>query len=430
MREVFGVGVVSMSSAYRASILHSLGPDHIEYFDPGILLVAANGRVLAARAAEAFTPTELRGVHVTDLSGRLIIPGFVDAHLHIPQVDIIGIESASLIDWLHDHVFAEEMANEDPAIARDRARRTFAQLLRNGTTACAAFSSRHTEATTIAFEEAEKAGVRAIIGKVLMDREAPAPLLEEASSALADTERLIHTWHGRAGGRLEVAVTPRFGVSCSDELLAGAGRLAARHDVPVQTHLSENKGELAVIARQFPHAPDYTSVYEHAGLVRPRCLLAHCIHLSDEELRRIAAASAAAVYCPDSNFFLHSGRFPLQRARAAGVTVALGSDVGAGTSFSLFAAMKMGNYMQTEQVDPALLFYLATMGGAASLGWQDRIGNFAPGKCADFVVLDPTEILRGNGRATRTPRELLSILIHRAQESHVERVYIEGRQVR
>lgn len=423
------VGDTPMSIAYRASILHSVAADRVEFLHPGILHVDPSGRILAARAADDFRPADLRGVELRDLSGRLIIPGLVDAHLHIPQIDIIGIESENLIDWLRDHIFSEEMANEDPVVARDRAQRTFEQLRRNGTTACAAFSSRHTTATEIAFEEAEKAGIRAIIGKVLMDREAPAPLLEEAGKALDDTERLIRDWHGRANGKLEVAVTPRFGISCTDELLAGAGRLAARHGVPVQTHLSENKGEIAAIAQLFPHARDYTAVYESTGLLRPRCLLAHCIHLSDDELNRIAASRAAAVYCPDSNFFLHSGRFPLERARAAGVTVALGSDVGAGTSFSIFEAMKMGNYMQTRQVDPVLLFYLATLGGAASLGWADRIGNFAPGKCADFVVLNPTEMLRGSSLAQRSPIELLSILIHRGQESHVEQVYVEGRRL-
>ncbi|MFQ5655846.1 MAG: guanine deaminase, partial [Planctomycetota bacterium] len=357
------------------------------------------------------------------------IPGLVDAHLHIPQIDMIGIESEHLIDWLQDHIFSEEMANEDPEIARDRARRTFQEMLRSGTTACAAFSSSHTEATRIAFEEARDAGVRAIIGKVLMDREAPAAILEEATPALESSARLVEEWSGAAGGRLDVAITPRFGISCSGELLDGAGRLAAQSGSPVQTHLSENKGELAAIRRLFPDACDYTDVYESRGLLTSRSILAHCIHLIDGEVARIARAGAAAVYCPDSNFFLHSGRFPLYKALEAGIPVALGSDIGAGTTFSLFEAMKMGNYMQTRQVDPRLLFYLGTLGGARALGWQDRIGNFIPGKEADFAVLDLSDILRGRPVEDWDEGELLSILIHRGHRAVVDRVYVAGRQV-
>jgi guanine deaminase len=197
----------------------------------------------------------------------------------------------------------------------------------------------------------------------------------------------------------------------------------------VQTHLSETKGELEAIARFFPGARDYTDVYAGSGLLRPGCLLAHCIHLDDSELDRIAAARAATVYCPDSNFFLHSGRFPLKRALAHDLTIGLGSDIGAGTSFSIFNAMKMANYMQTFQVDPMLLFYLATLGGARALGWEQTTGNFLAGKAADFVVIDPREILHGRTMADLQAREFLSILIHRGSEATVEEVYIQGRRV-
>lgn len=420
-----------MAEAHRGVILHAIAPDRIELFAQGVLLVDAAGRVERIIEARAFTPSMQRGRRLRDWGESFILPGLVDAHLHIPQIDVIGIESEHLIDWLRDHIFTEEAANADPLVARDRARRTFEHLLASGTTCCAAYSSSHTSATTIAFEEAERAGLRAVIGKVLMDRGAPTDLLEEAGPALEATVQLIRRWSGAADGRLEVAITPRFGLACSDALLRGAGELARRTGRPVQTHLSENKAELAATAELFPWATDYTAVYEQTGLLGHggACLLAHCIHMSDGEFARLAAARAAAVYCPDSNFFLHSGRFPLERAAAQGVTIALGSDVGAGTSFSLFEAMKMGNYMQTTQVDPHLLFYLATLGGAAALGWQDRIGNFEPGKEADLVVLDPSAVLRGCDASLRTPRELLSILIHRGHLARVERVFVRGRAV-
>lgn len=418
-----------MTTAYRGSVLHSLGPHETELIPDGTLLVDGAGRIEGLAPGDELSRSTLRSTNVVDFEGRLILPGLVDAHLHIPQIDIVGIESEKLIDWLRNHIFSEETANEDEAIARDRARRTFREMRRNGTTACAAFSSSHTRATEIAFEEAERAGIRAVIGKVLMDRESPAPLLQEADAALDETARLIEHWSGRADGRLEVSVTPRFGISCSDELLEGAGRLAARTGKPIQTHLSENKTELETIAKLFPDARDYTDVYDRAGLLTPRSILAHCIHMSDGELGRLAEAGCSAVYCPDSNFFLHSGRFPLFRALDQDVNVAFGSDIGAGTSFSLFEAMKMGNYMQTIRTDPKLLLYLATVGGARALGWEDRIGNFLPGKAADFVVLDPSEILRGGSLHEADEQQLLSMLIHQGYRAEVEQVFVAGERV-
>ncbi|MCA8960897.1 MAG: amidohydrolase family protein, partial [Planctomycetes bacterium] len=298
-----------MTTVYRGAVLHSLGPDRVELLAPGLIEVDGAGTIQRVGREESIARAELRGTRRVDYGDRLLLPGLVDAHLHIPQIDIIGVESEHLIDWLRDHIFKEEAANEDPEIARDRAARCFQELLRSGTTACAAYSSVHTRATEIAFEEAERAGVRAIIGKVLMDREAPSELLEESATSLRDTERLIRQWNGRGEGRLAAAVTPRFGITCSDELLLGAGKLATATGARIQTHLSENKGELAAIHALFPEATDYTAVYENAGLLRSGCLLAHCIHLSSDEIDRIAKADAAAVYCPDSNFFLHSGRF-------------------------------------------------------------------------------------------------------------------------
>lgn len=415
---------VSLTTIYRASILHALGPEAVEYLPAGELVVDRAGKIAALRPLDAARPA--RDARIVELPGRLLIPGFVDTHVHIPQIDIIGVASESLLDWLHGHVFPSEQACEDPDIARDRARRSFRAMLAAGTTACAAYSSSHTRATEIAFEEAELAGVRAVIGKVLMDRNAPAPLLQEAGPALADTAALVDRWSGAAGGRLQVAVTPRFAVSCSPELLRGAGALARRLCCPIQTHLAENPGEVAAVRSAFPEHRDYTAVYEHAGLVSDRSLLAHCIHLGDDELDRLARAGATAVHCPDSNFYLHSGRFPLARARARGVAIALGSDVGAGTCYSLVEAMRLGSYAQDTTVDPRWLFYWATLGGARALGWQREIGNFEPGKDADFAVIDASALLAR--AAPDEPRTLLSRLVHCGQRVAIEAVYIAGVQ--
>ena len=413
-----------MTTVYRAAILHSLGPDEVELLPGGELEVGGGGQIIALRPSRDARPA--RGARVVDLPGRLIMPGMVDAHLHIPQIDIIGIESEGLLAWLERHVFPAEEACADPDIARDRARRTFRALLAAGTTACAAFSSSHTRATHIAFEEAQAAGVRAIIGKVLMDQGAPPRLLQAAAPALEETAALIARWSGAAGGRLDVAITPRFALSCSPALLRGAGALAQRTGAPVQTHLAENPGEVEAVRQANPAHADYTAVYEDVGLVGARTLLAHCIHMSDGELLRLAEAGATAVHCPDSNFYLHSGRFPLARARGCGVSLALGSDVGAGTTFSLVEAMKLGNYAQPARVDPRLLLYMATLGGARGLGWADRIGNFLPGKEADFVVLQPGDLLDRADLAE--PLSLLSRLIHLGQAASIEAVFVAGVQ--
>ncbi|WP_428266448.1 guanine deaminase [Haliangium sp.] len=401
-------------------MLHSLGPERFEYLPRGELEVSA-GVITALRADWDQAPSS--AVDVVELPDCLVIPGLVDAHVHIPQIDVIGVASESLLDWLHQHVFPAEQACADPDVARDRARRSFRAMLAAGTTACAAFSSSHTRATEIAFEEAERAGVRALIGKVLMDRDAPAALLEPAERALADTAALIERWSGAAGGRLEVAITPRFALSCSPALLVGAGALARRTGAAVQTHLAENTAEVEAVRQAFPEHADYAAVYQDAGLVGPRTLLAHCIHLSDGALARLAESGAAAVHCPDSNFYLHSGRFPLDRARRAGLEVALGSDVGAGTDHSIVEAMKLGNYAQPTPVSPALLLYLATLGGARALGREHQIGNLAPGKRADFVVIEASSLRSpdpADGRA------LLSRLIHRGHGATVRAVYIDG----
>lgn len=416
----------SLTTAYRGTILHSLDTERFELRPRGELVVGEDGRI--ADLADA--GRRRRGARTEDRGGRIILPGLVDAHFHIPQIDAVGLSAGPLLEWLSAHIWTAEAECEDPAVARDRARRSFAGLLAAGTTAVAAFSSRHTEATAIALEEAERAGIRAIVGKVLMDREAPAALIEEATGALDDTARLIVRWHGADEGRLGVAVTPRFGISCSDELLAGAGRLAAATGAPVQTHLAENRDEIAALARLFPACADPTEVYERAGLIGPRSILAHCIHLGDGELRRLAERGAVAAHCPSSNFFLHSGRFPLARARAAGLPVSLGTDIGAGTSWSIVDAMQLASFTQSESVDPALLLHLATLGGARALGCEERIGNFLAGKEADFIVVDASDLLGGREPEKIEPRALVSMLVHGSERIRVEEAYVRGAKVR
>ena len=381
--------------AYRAAIFHLLddpakgGGSAHAYHDDGLLLVE-DGRVLACGAFEDLAP-RLGGAPVEAFPGRLITPGFVDLHIHFPQTDIIAAYGAQLLEWLDRHVFPAEAAFADPGFAAEAARFFVSELLRNGTTTAMVFGSVHKQAVEALFAEALARDMRLIAGKALMDRNAPAALRDTVEDGQRETLALIDAWSGR--GRLGYAVTPRFAITSSDAQLAMAGEiLAQRSGVWMQTHLAENAAEIAGVAALFPKASDYLNVYERFGLVGSRSVFAHCIHLDDGAFARLGAAGAAAAFCPTSNLFLGSGLFDLARAQAHGVKVGIGTDVGAGTSFSVLhtlgEAYKVGQ-LRGQALDPFQAFYLATLGGARALGLGDVIGNLEPGKEADFLVLDP-----------------------------------------
>jgi guanine deaminase len=355
---------------------------------PDGLLVVEDGHVAAAGDWAALSPALAADVAVEVLPGCLLTPGFVDAHVHFPQTDMIGAPGGTLLDWLERSTFPAERAFADPAHARAVAEAFLDELLRNGTTTAMVFGSVHGEATAALFEAALTRNMRLIAGKSMMDL-GPEGLNETCEDGAADTEALIRAWGSR--GRLGYAITPRFALSSSDAQLASAGALLARHDhVWMQTHLAETPRELALVAERFPDR-DYLAVYDRFGLVGPRSVFGHCVHMTDRSLHRMAAAGAAIAHCPSSNLFLGSGLFDLARADAHGVRTALGSDVGAGTSFSI--PRTAGLAMQVAQLrgatlDPLRAFYLATLGGARALGLADRIGGFEPGREADFVALD------------------------------------------
>ncbi len=416
-----------MTILYRSGLLiNPISPTSCELFSPGGLAVSGQGRVMGAGAWDLLRRA-YPGERVLDRSDSILTPGFVDTHLHIPQIDIRGIHSASLIDWLHETVFEAERAHEDVEIAADRARRTFQNLLGSGTTACAAFSTIHEPATQVAFEAAEASGIRAVIGKVLMDREAPAWLTEEPRVAIESAEKIAREWNHRRPERLGFAITPRFAISCSEELLELAGNLRRALNLRVQTHLAENPEELEVVARLFPDAEDYTAVYDQAGLLTQSSLLAHGIHLNDREIDLIHGRGCSVAHCPESNFFLHSGRFQLERFDSQGINVCLGSDVGAGSSFSALSAMKLAQFASRRPIAPERLWWLATVAGARALGWESVTGNFSVGKAADFALLE-TDFVDLEDAACARP-ETLSQLIHREEEVTVVETVIEGRTV-
>lgn len=376
--------------AYRAELLSvpedPLQGGTVRHHADG-LLVVENGLVVGF-GNHADLAGRFSDVPVEAIDG-LIVPGFVDCHVHYPQTDRIAAHGEQLLEWLERHIFPAEAAFADRAHADGVAAFFLDELLRNGTTSALVFATVHAGSVDALFEAALKRNMRIVAGKVLMDR-GPETLRDDVAGGRADSEALIARWGGR--GRLGYAVTPRFALTSSDAQLASAGDLVAAHpDVLMHTHLAENTGECAAVAERFPDARDYLDVYDRFGLVGPRSVFAHCIHMDDPAMARMAQAGAGIAFCPTSNFFLGSGLFDLARAGACGVKTGIGTDIGAGTSFSILSTLGEAYkvcQLRGTSLDPFRALYLATAGGAKVLGLSDRIGGLQPGQDADFIVLD------------------------------------------
>jgi guanine deaminase len=380
---------------HRGALLHFLddptksGAAACQYFEDGGLLIE-NGRVLAAGDAAEVLAAAPVDTPVLAHPRAMLLPGFVDTHTHYPQMDIVGAHGEQLLEWLDKYVFPTEARFADFAYASIVAKRFLQELLRNGTTTALVFGTVHPESVEAFFSEAEALNLRMIAGKVMMDRNAPDYLCDTPETAYLESKRLIERWHNR--GRLRYAVTPRFAPTSSPEQLAMAGRLLREHpDTYLHTHMSENLNEVAWVGALFPHLDHYLHSYDDAGLLGRRSVFAHCVHLSEGEWQRMAETRSNVAFCPSSNLFLGSGLFPLARAEASGVEVGLGTDIGAGTSFSLLETMDDAyktQQLQGHSLSPFKSFYLATLGGARALDLEAQIGNFLPGKEADFLVLD------------------------------------------
>ncbi len=364
------------------------GPQALRYEEDGLLIV--DGGIVTARGSYAQLAPKFTGVPIETFPDKLIVPGFVDTHVHFPQIDSIAAYGEQLLEWLQKHIFPAEMRYSDEGFAAQSAAFFCDELLRNGTTSALVFPTVHPQSVDAFFAEANARNLRMICGKVLMDL-GPEGLRDTPETGYSQSAALIKRWHGT--GRLGYAATPRFAVTSSPEQLQAAGALVKSHpDVLMHTHLSENHSEIAQVARQFPSALDYTDVYGSHGLVGANSVFAHGIHLSDRECGELSQAGSTVAFCPTSNLFLGSGLLDLQRLFDVGVHVALGSDVGAGTSLSMLQTQ--GTAYQVAQMrglalDPFRSLYLATTAGAMALGVEDKIGSLEIGQEADFLVLDP-----------------------------------------
>ena len=356
------------------------------YIEDGALLIEGG----MIRAMGEFAQMTAPDAAVIDHRPHLVLPGFIDTHLHFPQTQVIASWAAELLDWLNDYTFPEETRYGDPALCAAMASAFLDRLADHGTTTAVAYASVHAASADALFAEALKRDMRLITGKVLMDRNAPDGLRDTAQSGYDDTKALIARWHGT--GRLAYAITPRFAITSTPDQMAAAQALVAEHpDCYIQTHLSENHAEIALSCQLYPDAVDYTDIYARYGLLGPKSLLGHAIHLSDREIGVLADAGAKPVFCPTSNLFLGSGLFDDAKLRAAGLVNAIATDIGGGTSYSMLQTLAEGYkvlQLQRQRLHPLRAFHWITRGNAVALGLEHCIGTLDTGTEADFVVLN------------------------------------------
>ncbi|WP_207458916.1 guanine deaminase [Azospirillum sp. SYSU D00513] len=432
----------SRSRAIRGRLLTFLrepaGPgdrDSYRYIADGVVHVA-DGRIAAAGPAEEILPGLPPGTTVDHHPDRIVMPGFIDLHIHMPQTQVIASYGTQLLDWLERYTFIEEQKYADPEHSAAGARFFLDELLRNGTTTAVAYGSVHPQSADALFAESERRGACIIAGKVMMDRNAPNALRDTAQKGYDDSKALIERWHGR--DRLRYAVTPRFAITSTEAQLEAAGALMREHpDAYMQTHLSENLDEIAYVRTLFPDARDYTDVYDRFGLLGPNSLFGHCIHLSDEELDRLSESRSVAVFCPTSNLFIGSGLFDLARLRRreAPVRVGLATDVGGGTSYSMLRTVAEAyKVLQLRRQNlPALTaFHQMTRANAEALGLDAEIGTLEPGCYADLVVLDARATPAMAHRMDTVRGDLeeeLFILLTLGDDRSVTKTYLRGEPV-
>ena len=425
----------------RARLLTPLAAGGTSHEADGLLIVDAAGRItFAGQAGER--PDD--AATALDLRPWVLLPGMVDLHAHLPQIANAGLGAGlDLLTWLERYIFPLEH-DFDEAAAERLAPMAWRSFAATGTTTALVYGAVYEASLDATFRAAEAHGIRAIVGKVMMDRGTYDPTIKQADildRTLRESADLISRWHGRDDGRLRYAVTPRFAISCSAELLRESAALARSTGAYWQTHVSEDRGEIAEVARLFPKAIDYVDVYDRAGGLGERSVLAHAVHLSDRELARLVETGSHVAHCPASNLFLASGVMPLGRYLAAGLSVGLGSDVAGGPDLSIFTAMRASFYAQNalsvgglagEPVGGPAPFDWIRMGsldGARALGLDAEIGSLEAGKEADVIAVDPAFVAAVPGASDDDPEDLASRLIFRAHPDMVRGAWVRGRRL-
>ena len=407
-------------------------------------IVVVDGRITEVGAYDDLKkrqrPDPVRWI---DRTGSAIFPGLIDCHTHLPQYPAVARGESQLLPWLRENIFPLEREFTGPK-ARHEAPLFFQEMARNGTTTAMVFAAIYEDSCDIGFEAAEQSGLRIILGKMMMDLGSYGQLQPKkiASVSLVESERLCRKWHGAAEGRLEYAISPRFAVTCSEKLMRSAAELAQRFGVYIQTHLAENREEIEKVHHLHMAARDYTDVYEKCGLLTPKTMLGHCIHLNPREIDAIAVAQANVAHCPTSNLFLGSGLIKLDELINAGIAIGLGSDVAAGPELNMWQVMRSALAVQKARsmADPHLprmrptdAFYLATSGGARALGKSSVIGTLDVGKEADLLVVDLPALLpygrKGKAVDDLSSEDILALCIYRGNPAATLESYVRGKSV-
>jgi guanine deaminase len=402
------------------------------YEEDGGLLIE-DGKIVASGSFADVKAKAGEGTKIVDHRPNLILPGFIDCHVHMPQMQVIASYGAELLDWLNTYTFPEETKFRDAQHGRRIARLFLDEMLRQGTTTVAAYCSVHKASAEAFFAESHERNMLNVAGKVMMDRNAPEGVLDTPQSGYDDTKALIAEWHGK--GRQHYAVTPRFAITSTPEQMETAQALMREHpDLHMQTHLSENHAEIAFTQELFPSSKDYTDVYEHYGLLGPQSLFGHCIHLSEREADALSASGSVAVFCPTSNLFLGSGLFDYQRFRKRdkALRIAVATDVGGGTNYSMLRTMDEAYKviaLNGEKLNPLASFWQITRGNAEALSLVDRIGTLEPGTDADLTVLNAraTPGMRLRMETVGTLAEELFLLQTLGDDRTVVETYVAGK---
>ncbi len=427
------------TTAIRGAVLTFTGDPFLEGVDAtrgyerDAIVVMAEGRIVDCGPAADVTPRLPPGVPVTHYTDALISAGFIDAHVHYPQLAVIGAGGKPLLEWLTAYTFPAEALYADIEYARPIASRYLDENLRHGVTTAAVFGTVHPCSVEALFDEAQRRGLRMIAGKVLMDRNAPASLLDTATQGYDDSKALIERWHGR--GRLQYAITPRFAATSTPAQLEAAATLW--RETPgayVQSHVAENRAEVEWIARLYPMHARYLDVYADFGLLGRRAIYAHGIYVDEHDLQRLHDTETALAHCPTSNNFLGSGLFSLRRARDARrpVRVALATDLGGGTSFSMLRTMEAASevaHLDGHPLAPSCAWWLATRGAAQALDLDAHIGAIERGRDADLVVIDlrSTPLIDFRMRHVEDLDEALAVQMALGDDRAIRATYVAGR---
>ncbi|MCM2502192.1 guanine deaminase [Aureimonas altamirensis] len=418
-------------TALRARIFTFGADATLPVHHPDGLVVMRDGLIERVGAYADIAPLLDPAVRVADHRPHIVMAGFIDPHLHMPQTQVIASYGTELLEWLSKYTFPEESRYHDRAVCDAASRFLLDTLLRNGTTTAAAYCTSHPQSAESLFEEAARRNMRITAGKVMMDRNAPEALTDTPERAYDESRALIQRFDGV--GRLSYAITPRFAPTSTEAQLEVAGALAAENpNMAIQTHLSENHAEIAFVANLFPWARDYLDVYERFGLVRRGALFGHCIHLTERERASMAERQASAIFCPTSNLFLGSGLFDRRGLQAGGVITGIATDIGGGTSYSMLVTAAEGYKvlaLRGERMTAVEAFYWMTAGNAEAMNLADRIGRIEEGLEADLVVLDPfatPEMRHRMQRADSLDDELFALLMM-GDDRAVAATYVGGR---